>query len=70
MNTESNYTHVNNIKETKVKIFFVRLSDNEHRLLRPDIKLMVLLKTFNGTLSACDRFILKIFFYEIKRMYM
>ena len=24
----------------------------------------------NGTLSACDRFILKIFFYGVKRMYM
>jgi len=31
---------------------------------------MVLLKTFNGTLSACDRFILKIFVYGVKRMYM
>jgi len=60
---------VNNIKETKVKIFLVRLSDNKHRLLRPYIKLMDLLKTFNGTLSACDRFILTIFFYEVKMMY-
>jgi len=31
---------------------------------------MVLLKTFNGTLSASDRFILKILFYGVKRMYM
>jgi len=30
---------------------------------------MVLLNTFNGTLSACDRFILKIFFYGAKLMY-
>jgi hypothetical protein len=31
---------------------------------------MVLLKIFNGTLSACDRFILKIFFYGVERMSM
>jgi hypothetical protein len=31
---------------------------------------MVLFKAFNGTLSACDRFIYKIFFYGVKRMYM
>jgi len=31
---------------------------------------MVLLKTFNGVFSACDRFMLKIFFYGVKRMYM
>jgi hypothetical protein len=29
---------------------------------------MVLLKTFNGTFSACDRFMLKIFFFGVKRM--
>jgi len=29
---------------------------------------MVLLKTFDGTLSGCDRFILKIFFYRVKRI--
>ena len=30
--------HVNNIKMTNTKIFFVRLSDNKHRLLRLYIK--------------------------------
>jgi len=30
---------------------------------------MVLLKTFHGTLSTCDRYILKIFFYGVKRNY-
>jgi len=33
INTDSNYTHVNNIKMTKMLFFFVRLSDNKHRLL-------------------------------------
>jgi len=28
---------------------------------------MVLLKTLNGTLAACDRLILKIFFYGVKQ---
>jgi len=31
---------------------------------------MVLLKTVNGIFSACDRFMLKIFFCGVKRMYM
>jgi hypothetical protein len=31
---------------------------------------MALLNIFNGTLSACDRFIFKIFFYGVKRKYM
>ena len=31
--------------------------------------MFVLWKTFNGTLSNCNRFILKIFFYGVKRMY-
>ena len=30
------------------------------------IKYMVLLKTFDGTLSVSDRFVLKIFFYGVK----
>ena len=37
-NKDSNYMHVNNINMTNVKIFFVRLSDNKHRLLRLYIK--------------------------------
>jgi len=28
---------------------------------------MVLLKTFNGAFSACDRFMLSIFFYGVKK---
>jgi len=38
INTDSNYMHVNNIKMTNVNFFFVRLSDNKHRLLRLYIK--------------------------------
>ena len=38
INTDNNYMHVNNIKMINVKIFFVRLSDNKHRLLRLYIK--------------------------------
>jgi hypothetical protein len=34
INTDSNYMHVNNIKMTNVKNFFVRFIDNKHRLLR------------------------------------
>jgi len=28
---------------------------------------MVVLKTFNGAFSACDRFMLNIFFYGVKK---
>ena len=71
MNTKCNYMHVNSINMIMIEIFiFLRLSDSKHRLLMLYIKEMVLLKTFNGTLSACDRFMLKIFFCGMKRMYM
>jgi hypothetical protein len=61
MNTKCSYMHVNNINMTMIEIF-LRLSDSKHRLLRLYIKLMVLLKILNGTFSACDSFMLKIFF--------
>jgi len=38
MNTKCNYTHVNNVNMTMIEIFFVRLSDSKHRLLRLYIK--------------------------------
>ena len=34
MNTKCNYMHVNNINMAMTEIFFVRLSDSKHRLLR------------------------------------
>jgi ribosomal protein L37AE/L43A len=62
INTKCNYTHVNNINMTMIEFFFVRLSDNKHRLLTLYNQYMVLLKTFNGIFSVYDRFMLKIFF--------
>jgi len=38
MNTKCNYTHVNNINMTMTEIFFIRLSDSKHRLLRQCIQ--------------------------------
>jgi hypothetical protein len=68
MNTKCNYTKWITLTWQWLNIFFVRLSDSKHTLLRLYIKYMVLLKTFDGIFSACHRFMLKIFFYEVKRM--
>jgi len=38
INTKCNYSHVNNINMTMTEIFFIRLSDSKHRLLRLYIK--------------------------------
>jgi len=38
MNTKCNYTHVNNVNMIMNEIFFIRLSDSKHRLLRLYIK--------------------------------
>jgi hypothetical protein len=38
INTKCNYRHVNNINMTMIEIYFVRLSESKHRLLRLYIK--------------------------------
>jgi len=38
MNTKCNYMLVNNINMTMNGIFFIRLSDSKHGLLRPYVK--------------------------------
>jgi len=38
INTKRNYKHVNNINMTMIEIFFIRLSESKHRLLRLYIK--------------------------------
>ena len=51
-------------------IFFERVSDKHKDDLDYILSIFILRKMFNGTLSTCNRFILKIFFYGVKRMYM
>ena len=38
INTKCNYSHVSNINMTMTEIFFIRLGDSKHRLLRLYIK--------------------------------
>jgi len=38
MNTKCKYTYVNNINMTMTEIFFIKLNDSKHRLLRLYIK--------------------------------
>jgi len=59
--TDSKFMYMNNINITM--LFIVTLSDYV-------LSIFIFWKTFNGTLLTCYRFILKIFFYGVNRMYM